>query len=140
MVATYDPFTALLGGALIGLAATMLLIFNGRVAGVAGIMSGAIAAPGPERDWRTAFIVGLIFAPVIFAFFGGTLPRPVLPPLPEVIVAGLLVGVGTRLGDGCTSGHGVCGLARLSPRSFAAVCTFVAAAMATVFLVRHAGG
>jgi uncharacterized membrane protein YedE/YeeE len=103
-------------------------------------MGGAIAAPGPERDWRTAFLVGLIFAPVIFAFFGGTLPKPVLPPLPEVVIAGLLVGVGTALGNGCTSGHGVCGLARLSPRSFAAVGTFVAAAVATVFLVRHAGG
>ncbi len=140
MIATYDPIAALLGGALIGLAATMLLLFNGRVAGVAGIMDGAIAAPGPERDWRTAFLVGLIFAPVIFAFFGGTLPRPVLPPLPEVVIAGLLVGIGTRLGNGCTSGHGICGLARLSPRSFAAVGTFVAAAVATVFLVRHAGG
>lgn len=140
MIATYDLFTALIGGSLIGLAATLLLLFNGRVAGVAGIMDGAIAAPGPERDWRTAFLVGLIFAPVIFAFFGGTLPKPVLPPLPEVIIAGLLVGVGTRLGNGCTSGHGVCGLALLSLRSLAAVGTFVAAAMATVFLVRHAGG
>jgi uncharacterized membrane protein YedE/YeeE len=140
MIAAYDPFQALLGGALIGLAATLLLFLNGRVAGVAGILAGTIAAPGPERDWRTAFIVGLIFAPVIFAFFGGTLPKPVLPPLPEIIVAGLLVGVGTRLGNGCTSGHGVCGLARLSPRSFAATATFVATAMATVFLVRHVGG
>jgi len=140
MISTYDPMTALIGGALIGLAATLLLWLNGRIAGVSGILAGAIAAPGPERDWRTAFLVGLIFGPVVFAFFGGTLPRPVLPPLPEIAIAGVLVGFGTQLGGGCTSGHGVCGLARLSPRSLAATMTFVATAMVTVFLVRHIGG
>jgi uncharacterized membrane protein YedE/YeeE len=140
MIADFDPFSALLGGALIGLAATLLLWLNGRVAGVSGILAGAIAAPGPERDWRTAFLVGLIFGPIVFAFFGGTLPRPMLPELPVVVVAGLLVGFGTQLGSGCTSGHGVCGLARLSPRSLAATATFVAAAMATVFIVRRLVG
>ncbi|MSP48414.1 MAG: YeeE/YedE family protein [Alphaproteobacteria bacterium] len=140
MTADFTPLTSLLGGGLIGLAATLLLLLNGRIAGISGIMAGAIAAPGPERDWRTAFLVGLIFGPVTFAFFGGTLPQPVLPALPIVVVAGLLVGFGTRLGGGCTSGHGVCGLARLSPRSLAATATFVVAAMATVFLVRLLGG
>ena len=140
MIADYNPISALIGGALIGLAATLLLVLTGRIAGISGIMAGAIASPGPERDWRTAFLVGLIFGPVVFAFFGGTLPQPVLPAIPVVVAAGLLVGFGTRLGSGCTSGHGVCGLARLSPRSLAATATFVAAAMATVFLVRKLGG
>jgi uncharacterized protein len=140
MIADYDPFQALIGGVLIGLAATLLLLGNGRIAGISGILAGTIAAPGPDRDWRTAFLVGLIFGPPLFAFFGGTLPAPVLPALPVVVAAGLLVGFGTRLGGGCTSGHGVCGLARLSPRSLAATAVFVAAAMATVYLVRKLGG
>ncbi len=140
MIADFTPVPALIGGALIGLAATLLLLATGRVAGVSGITAGAIAAPGPERDWRTAFLVGLIFGPIVFAFFGGELPRPLLPALPVIVIAGALVGFGTQLGNGCTSGHGVCGLARLSPRSLAATATFVAAAMATVFIIRRLEG
>ena len=140
MIADFAPFPALLGGALIGLAATLLLWTTGRIAGVSGIAAGAITAPGPDRDWRTAFLVGLIFGPVVFAWFGGALPTPLLPGLPVLVAGAILVGVGTQLGHGCTSGHGVCGLARLSPRSLAATATFVAAGMATVFLVRHFGG
>ena len=131
---------ALLGGALIGLAATLLLLLNGRIAGISGIMAGAIAVPGPERDWRTAFLVGLIFGPMVFALFGGDLPHPVLPGMAVLVIGGFLVGFGTRLAGGCTSGHGVCGLARLSPRSLAATATFVATAMATVFVARHLAG
>jgi uncharacterized membrane protein YedE/YeeE len=140
MIADFAPLQALLGGALIGLAASLLLWTAGRIAGVSGIAAGAITAPGPDRDWRTAFLVGLIFGPVIFAWLGGALPTPLLPGLPVLVVAAILVGVGTQLGNGCTSGHGVCGLARLSPRSIAATATFVATAMATVFLVRHLEG
>lgn len=140
MIADFTPVPALIGGALIGLAATLLLLATGRLAGVSGITAGAIAAPGPERDWRTAFLVGLIFGPIVFAFFGGELPRPQLPDLPILLGAGLLVGFGTQLGDGCTSGHGVCGLARLSPRSLAATATFVAVAMATVFIAHRLAG
>jgi len=140
MIAAFDPIQALIGGALIGLAATLLLLLNGRIAGISGIAAGAIAAPSAERDWRTAFLVGLIFGPMVFAALGGTLPTPMLPGLPTLVAGGILVGIGTQLGDGCTSGHGVCGLARLSPRSMAATLTFVATAMATVFVVRHLGG
>jgi uncharacterized membrane protein YedE/YeeE len=141
MIADFNALQALIGGGLIGLAATLLLLLTGRIAGVSGIAAGAITAPGAERDWRTAFLVGLIFGPMVFAWFGGTLPTPRLPDLPVLIVAGLLVGVGTQLGNGCTSGHGVCGLARLSPRSLAATVTFVAVAMATVFVAwQPAGG
>ena len=88
MIAAFDPFSALVGGALIGLATTLLLWLNGRVAGVSGILAGAIGAPGPERDWRTAFLVGLIFGPIVFAFLGGTLPTPVLPEMPVIVGAG----------------------------------------------------
>ena len=128
----------LIGGALIGIAASLLLLLNGRIAGISGILGGIFGTVGgAERYWRLAFIIGLICgAAIYFLAVGGHAVQ-----LPDgnltLIVAGLLVGFGTRLGSGCTSGHGVCGLARLSPRSLAATATFMLFGMLTVFLIRH---
>ncbi len=131
-------FSPVLGGALIGVAATMLLACNGRIAGVSGIVNGIGSVDANERWWRILFLVGLMGAAAIMLhFIPSSLPqRSSFPPV-ALIVAGLLVGFGTRMGNGCTSGHGVCGLGRLSRRSVAAVLVFVAAAMATVLLTRH---
>ena len=135
--AHFTPWTSLAGGALIGLAAGLLVLFNGRIAGISGILGGLLPWPKGDTTWRLAFLAGLVAAPLTFAL---------AMPLPEVqsdagtavlIAAGLLVGVGTRYGAGCTSGHGVCGLSRLSPRSLAATLVFMAAGFATVFVVRH---
>lgn len=134
----FTPFSALAGGALIGLSAGMLWVANGRVAGVSGIVGGLLAPLNADAAWRAAFVAGLLAAPLVYRAAGGPLPDLASPaPLAVVIAAGGLVGFGTRLGGGCTSGHGVCGLARLSPRSFAATGVFMAAAAATVFVVRH---
>ena len=128
----------LAGGALIGLAAALLMLLTGRVAGVSGIASGLFMAGTDDRNWRIAFIAGLILAPILSGLTGYPLPVPRMPAswLP-VMIAGLLVGFGSRLGSGCTSGHGVCGVARLSPRSLAATAIFVLAAMITVAIMRH---
>lgn len=127
---------ALIGGALIGLSASLYWSLNGRVAGISGVLGGALAERGPERTQRLAFLVGLLIAGVCFAAFTDRVPAPSLP-LAALVVAGLLVGFGTRLGGGCTSGHGVCGLSRFSVRSLVAVLAFMATAAATVFVVRH---
>lgn len=134
-----SPFLApLAGGALIGCAAALLLLANGRIAGISGIAGGLLGPAGRESAWRVAFLVGLLLGPVLFRLAAGHWPEARLDvSWPMLVVAGLLVGYGTRLGSGCTSGHGVCGLARLSRRSFAAVAIFMAAAIVTVFLVRH---
>ena len=138
----FTPISALIGGALIGLAAAILWLGIGRIAGISGIV-GNLWVPGsqPQRGdmaWRIAFVIGLVAAPMLFGLAGGTLPSIQLPSSPALIVsAGLLVGIGTRLGSGCTSGHGVCGLARLSPRSLVATATFMATAILTVFVSRH---
>jgi len=134
------PFAlAAIGGALIGLSAVLLMAFIGRIAGVSGIV-GNLLPPQPASDplWRIAFIAGLVLGPVAVSLAAGDtgIGAPVVPMI-FLIAAGLLVGIGTALGSGCTSGHGICGLARLSPRSVAAVATFMAAGAATVFLVRH---
>lgn len=131
-------WTALAGGVLIGLSATLLLWLNGRIAGVSGILNGVVFRKRGDVAWRTMFLAGLIVAAGLYTAFipGAPVPR-VDFPLAALIVAGLLVGVGTRMGNGCTSGHGVCGLGRLSMRSLAAVVTFMATAIATTFVVRH---
>lgn len=129
---------SLLGGMLIGLSATVLLVANGRVAGISGIAAGLMERWNHASAWRAAFLLGLVAGPLAYAVVAGHFPRVrILASSPVLVAAGLLVGFGTRLGSGCTSGHGVCGLARLSPRSFAAVCIFMAVAAATVFVVRH---
>jgi hypothetical protein len=137
-MANFTPLSATLGGALIGLAAVLLMLFTGRIAGISGIMAGALAFTGGDKVWRFAFIAGLVLAPVSAALAGYPVPYPDMPANWVVIVAaGLLVGFGTRLGGGCTSGHGVCGIARLSPRSIVATAIFMGAAVLVVFLTRH---
>jgi uncharacterized membrane protein YedE/YeeE len=134
----FTPVAALQGGALIGTSALLCWVLLGRTAGISGIVAGAAQASGAERNWRLAFLAGLILAPLVFALAGGALPVPEVTRNPAMlVVAGLLVGFGTRMGGGCTSGHGVCGLARLSWRSVVATGTFMASAVATVFVTRH---
>jgi hypothetical protein len=140
-MANFTPISAAIGGALIGLAAVLLMAFNGRIAGVAGITGGLVNPKSDDRPWRLAFIVGLIAAPLAAALLGHAVPMPQMPGSMIVIaVAGVLVGFGTRLGNGCTSGHGICGIARLSPRSIAATLVFMVAAMIVVALTRHVIG
>ena len=128
----------ILGGILIGAAAALLIAINGRIAGVSGILGGIISNVGwTERAWRLAFILGLIAGAGIYSLVHGGLPLQLQANTPTLLVAGLLVGLGTRLGSGCTSGHGVCGLARRSPRSLVATVTFIVVAAIAVFLTRH---
>jgi len=127
---------AIVGGALIGLSASLYWSLNGRVAGISGILAGALLNSGQERWPRALFLLGLLAAGIGFALFTNRVPPPTTPLLP-LAVAGLLVGFGTRLGGGCTSGHGVCGLSRLSVRSLVAVLTFMVAGALTVFVLRH---
>ena len=135
----FTPLAALAGGVLIGIAAAMFVLLNGRIAGISGVLGGLLRPARGDVAWRAAFVLGLVGAPLAYLLFAA-LPKPQIDAgYGALILAGLLVGVGTRYGGGCTSGHGVCGLARLSPRSLAATATFVAAAMATVFVVHHLG-
>lgn len=128
----------LLGGALIGLSAVLLLWLNGRIAGISGILGGILRSNVPgERSWRLAFICGLVIGAALFALTRGGFVVRLQAEGPMLILAGLLVGFGTRVGSGCTSGHGVCGLARRSPRSLVATMSFMVAAAITVFLTRH---
>jgi uncharacterized membrane protein YedE/YeeE len=137
-MSNFSPWTALAGGALIGVAAVLLLWLNGRIAGVSGIAGGLWFSARGERAWRVLFIAGLLFGAGAWAWFGGRVPAPRTQfPTGLIVLAGLLVGYGTSLGGGCTSGHGVCGVARLSPRSLAATAVFLVAAIATTFVVRH---
>ena len=131
----------LAGGVLIGLSAVLLMLANGRTAGVAGIVSGLFGACAGEVGWRLAFIVGLVAGPFAATLFGAPLPEiGIDASVPVILVAGLLVGFGSRLGNGCTSGHGVCGLARLSRRSLAATLTFMTVGAVVVFFARHVLG
>ncbi len=140
------PWTAVAGGALIGVAAVLLLATLGRVAGISGIAAGSLCAAEGERGWRWAFLLGLLTAAGLVLWWQAlpeASPRVLLRdalPAWQLICAGLLVGFGTRLGSGCTSGHGVCGMARGSKRSLLAVLVFMACAMLTTFLIRHGGG
>jgi uncharacterized membrane protein YedE/YeeE len=134
----FDPSSAAIGGALIGLAVTLLMLLTGRIAGISGILGDLLDSGGNDRAWRLAFVAGLIAAPLSLALGGHALANPAMPGAIIIAIAGLLVGIGTRLGNGCTSGHGVCGIARLSPRSMAATVTFMAAAMLVVAIMRHA--
>lgn len=130
------PVTALVGGILIGLSAALILIAHGKIAGISGILGGALA--GRELEWRLPFLVGLIGGGAVFAVLRPAAFASTAVTSPGMLIAaGLLVGFGTRLGNGCTSGHGVCGVGRMAPRSIAATALFVAAGMATVFVARH---
>jgi len=136
----FTPLTALIGGVVIGVAASLLLIASGRVAGISGVVGGLLAPTRGDRLWRALFVLGLLLAGAGAALFAperiGASPRS----LPTLIVAGLLVGVGTRLGNGCTSGHGVCGISRFSPRSLLATITFIATGMLAVGAFALLGG
>jgi uncharacterized membrane protein YedE/YeeE len=133
-----DLVNGFLGGALIGLAAVLLLVANGRIAGVSGIVGGLLARAPGDTGWRAAFVLGLWLGAFVYcAVRGELLPVELETALPPTVAAGLLVGLGTRLGSGCTSGHGVCGIARFSRRSMVATAIFMAAGIATVFVMRH---
>ena len=133
----FTPWTALAGGALIGLAAALFLLLNGRIAGISGVLGGLLKPARGDIAWRAAFILGLVAAPLVYGLLQQVPALQIDADYAALIAAGLLVGAGTRYGAGCTSGHGVCGLARLSPRSGVATAGFMAAGFATVFMIRH---
>jgi uncharacterized membrane protein YedE/YeeE len=135
--AHFTPWASLAGGALIGLAAAMLILGSGRVAGISSIVGGMLAGRGGDIAWRAAFVLGLVLAPAIWRFLAPGVEVRIDSGFGTLVVAGLLVGLGTSYGSGCTSGHGVCGLSRLSPRSLVATLAFMAAGFATVFVARH---
>ena len=134
----FTPWSGLAGGLLIGLAATLLLAFNGRIAGISGILSAVVERWSAESGWKLAFLLGLVLGPFAYAMvFGAPAALTLQADGPGLVIAGLLVGFGTRLGSGCTSGHGICGIARGYARSITATAVFLASAMATVFVLRH---
>ncbi|MDO8051087.1 MULTISPECIES: YeeE/YedE family protein [unclassified Janthinobacterium] len=133
----FTPWASLAGGMLIGLAAALLILFNGRIAGISGILGGLLRPRRGDLGWRIAFLAGLVGTPLLYSLWQALPPVRIDAGTPALIVAGLLVGVGVRYGAGCTSGHGVCGLSRLSPRSLAATMAFMAAGFLTVYLLRH---
>jgi uncharacterized membrane protein YedE/YeeE len=135
--AAFTPWSALLGGMLIGLASAMLVLLNGRIAGISGILGGLLRPRSGDIAWRAAFILGLVGAPLVYAMFAVLPAVRIDAATGSLIVAGLLVGVGTRYGSGCTSGHGVCGLSRLSMRSAVATAIFMGTGFLTVFVARH---
>ncbi|SDP68655.1 hypothetical protein SAMN05216303_106113 [Rhodoferax sp. OV413] len=133
----FTPLAALGGGALIGLAAALFVLLNGRIAGISGVLGGLLVPRRGDVAWRLAFVGGLVGAPLAYGLFAALPVLQIDAGYGTLVAAGLLVGVGTRYGAGCTSGHGVCGLSRLSPRSMVATAAFMAAGFATVFVLRH---
>ena len=133
----FTPWTSLLGGMMIGAAAGLSMLGAGKIMGASGILGGALSLRGGDRGWRLYLLAGLLLAPSVFLLFGRGGAPTIATPWSLLGLSGLLVGFGTRLGSGCTSGHGICGLSRLSPRSAAATVTFLASAVATVFAIRH---
>ena len=134
---SFTPWPALAGGILIGIAAAIFVLVNGRIAGVSGIIGGLLRPSLPDVGWRLAFVAGLVIAPSLYGAFVYLPALKIDPSDATLIAAGLLVGIGTRYGGGCTSGHGVCGISRLSPRALVATLVFMATGMATVYVVRH---
>ena len=138
VVANFTPLSAAIGGALVGLASVLLMLLTGRIAGISGIFAGLLNTRSEDKAWRIAFIAGLLLAPVIAGAIGYGMTAPKLPASWAVIVAaGLLVGFGTRLGSGCTSGHGICGIGRFSVRSIVATIVFMVMAVITVAVTHH---
>lgn len=136
----FTPYASLAGGILIGVAAALFVLLNGRIAGISGVLGGLLRPAKGDLAWRLAFVLGLVGAPATYALFA-SVPKPHIDAgWTQLVVAGLLVGLGTRYGSGCTSGHGVCGLSRLSPRSLAATAAFMGAGFITVFAIRHVLG
>ena len=137
---SFTPWPAAIGGLIIGLAAALFILVNGRVAGISGIVGGMLRPTRDDLGWRWAFVAGLVVAPLLYIAAAARPPITIDASYPTLIVAGLLVGAGTRYAAGCTSGHGVCGIARLSPRSLVATACFMIAGFATVLIVRHIAG
>ncbi len=133
----FTPWTSLAGGAVLGLSAALFVLLNGRIAGISGVLGGLLRPRAGDLAWRVAFVGGLLVASLVFGLFMELPTMQVAAEAPLLVVAGLLVGIGTRLGSGCTSGHGVCGISRLSPRSIVATLSFMASGFLTVFLTHH---
>ena len=133
----FTPWSALIGGMLIGLAAAMFALLNGRIAGISGVLGGLLKPMRGDVGWRVAFVGGLVVTPLVYGLFAALPAVQIDASYVALVVAGLLVGIGTRYGAGCTSGHGVCGLSRLSPRSLVATLAFMGAGFVTVFVLRH---
>jgi uncharacterized membrane protein YedE/YeeE len=133
----FTPWSALAGGALIGIASALFVLLNGRIAGISGVLGELLSPARGDIGWRVAFVLGLVGAPLVYALFTALPHVQIDAGNGALVVAGLLVGAGTRYGSGCTSGHGVCGLSRLSPRSLAATAAFMGAGFATVYVTRH---
>lgn len=136
----FTPWVSLAGGLMIGLATALFLLFNGRIAGISGIVGGIFNPTHGDVAWRVAFVTGLVISPLVFALAAPLPEVQIEASYPVLLIAGLLVGIGTRYGSGCTSGHGVCGLSRRSPRSLVATAAFMFAGFVTVYIVRHAIG
>lgn len=136
----FTPWTSLAGGAMIGIATALFLVFNGRIAGISGIVGGLLRPARGDVAWRVAFVVGLVLSPIVFSIAAPLPQVHIEASTPVLIMAGLLVGIGTRYGSGCTSGHGVCGLSRRSRRSMVATIAFMFAGFLTVYVVRHLVG
>jgi uncharacterized protein len=137
METAFTPWTSLIGGIMIGLAATLLMALHGRIMGLTAIINGVLPPLAPDWSMRAAFLAGAIIVPGIAAVFADGIPFASPASLPVLIVGGVIVGIGVKIGSGCTSGHGICGIARLSPRSIVATCVFMVATAATVYLTRH---
>jgi len=133
----FTPWQSMLGGALIGLSAVLLMALHGRIAGMTGILSGVVPPLAPDWPWRAAFLVGAVLAPLVYIAAGGTIAFSVPVSTPALAIGGVIVGIGVSFGNGCPSGHGICGIARLSPRSLVAVPVFMATAFLTVLVTRH---
>lgn len=133
----FSPWPALAGGMLIGAAAAMFVLLNGRIAGISGVLGGLLKPVRGDVAWRVAFLLGLVFAPMVYGLFAASPSLRIDAGDGALVLAGVLVGVGTRYGSGCTSGHGICGLSRLSPRSLVATLAFMGAGFVTVFVLRH---
>jgi uncharacterized membrane protein YedE/YeeE len=136
----FTPWASLAGGILLGLASALFILLNGRILGISGIVGGLMRPGSSDKGWRLAFLLGMLVAPLLYFLLAGPTAPRIDAGWGTLVVAGLLVGVGTRYGAGCTSGHGVCGLSRLSPRSLVATLAFMGAGFVTVFLARHALG
>ena len=136
----FTPWLSLLGGVLIGLSAVLLMALHGRIAGMSRILAGVVPPLSSDWQWRAAFLAGTILAPILVLGFGRAIPFDSPAPTPWLVIGGLLVGVGVHFGSGCPSGHGVCGIARLSPRAIVATRVFMTTAAITVFVVRHVLG
>ncbi|MBP6406030.1 MAG: YeeE/YedE family protein [Proteobacteria bacterium] len=134
----FTPWASLAGGILLGLASALFILVNGRILGISGILGGLLRPVKGDTGWRLAFLAGMLAAPLLYFMVAGPTTPRIDAGWATIVIAGLLVGVGTRYGSGCTSGHGVCGLSRLSPRSLVATLAFMGAGFVTVYLARHA--